>query len=414
MGLGLLLRAPCRPGTTLHEVVVGLQDRFVPKPDHVSGHDREPPRAASVVVHPGAEPLRVSMAPGDVAVFEAKTSTLGPGFHAWLVEQLERWATHASARFEPAPDDDPTRGDETGWFTRRDRAVLEAAFLEWLQSMAKSVVKWLDGANTNVKLCLPTEAPDVAGFDTLTPLGPRDRAYWQRVADDPSRGRDFFPWWDAGTGADFHLGRALGRMWSDVRWRPPLTDAERHLDRAVLDDLAAARALDPARAYPWREWAELAAHLGTPDPAIAARAAKVAAPLPLVGYRRGPIGAHPFVRVTVPIPGAFAERFDDGTWHAFDGSRDVWLSSYTGPTSAKPRKPTLAVDPSLARDARGVVGWAGFKTSARDGVTSTLLQGELFARGKDASHLLVVTMAFREPALRDWAIDTWKRLELRA
>jgi hypothetical protein len=165
--------------------------------------------------------------------------------------------------------------------------------------------------------------------------------------------------------------------------------------------------------YPWREWAELAAHIGSPDPAIAARAAHVPATLPLVGYRRGPIGAHPFNRVTVPVPGAFAERFDDGTWHAFDDTRDLWLSSYTASASAEPRKPTIAVDPSLARDARNVVGWAGFKTTARDGVTSTLLQGELFARGKDASHLLLVTISFRDPAHRAWAIDTWRRLVLR-
>src|SRR5205814_401036 len=91
----------------------------------------------------------------------------------------------------------------------------------------------------------------------VTPLGPRDLGWVEAVADDPRRGIDLFPWWSEGIDGSFYLGRALCRMWKDVRWRVPLTEEEGDLLMSTHLDLCRAYALEPSLSYPWREWREM-------------------------------------------------------------------------------------------------------------------------------------------------------------
>ena len=110
-----------------------------------------------------------------------------------------------------------------------------------------------------VSMPLDYSFPGQAGI--VTPTGPRTRAWFEQMVEAPDRGIDFFPWWPEGVGAAFFLGRALCRLWQEVRWRTPITEDEGEFLMDVHLDLERAYHLDPGSAMPWREWRELLEYL---------------------------------------------------------------------------------------------------------------------------------------------------------
>src|SRR4051812_25215601 len=100
-------------------------------------------------------------------------------------------------------------------------------------------------------ISLPEEVSFHHDGVVATPTGPRSRRWVSEVADAPGRGADIFPWLRRGIGADYYLGRALARMWTDVRWRPPGADAYLlPILRETLPCRERARAADPSLDYP--------------------------------------------------------------------------------------------------------------------------------------------------------------------
>ncbi len=76
-------------------------------------------------------------------------------------------------------------------------------------------------------------------------------------------------------------------MWTDVRWRPPLAEAETDLLVTISRLLDTAYQMDPTLEYPWREWHEILGYLGSDSP-LAAEIARRAAQTPdgsKIGYR---------------------------------------------------------------------------------------------------------------------------------
>lgn len=414
MGLGFQLVARCRPKTTLHEIAAWFAQRCEPRPAEVRRLAYEDqPEFIAIDAHPAGESVRVEMPEPGRAVFSAKTTTVGPGYHTWLIEQLERWAKDVGARFDPA-DQNGDYGDETDWFGKRDRAALEGAMLAWLKALANSLVRESTPETAaGWKLGMPLDAPDTDHEGPMTALGPRPLPYWKRVLADPRVGADFFAWWADGLGADFHLGRALCRMWSDVRWRPPVTDDEKKLWPAVLDDLARARALDPKRPYPYREWAELLGHLGRKDAEISAAAAALDATAPKIGYRRGVIRARPYEGVSIPIPGEFTVEFpDDGPWTAQLDERAVLVGAYASPKLGPTSLPIGPADPKLHVEADGASGDAGISEDRESSPPSGILQGVITRKRKDLYFALTVTIVFPLPSGRAWAIETWRGIRV--
>ncbi len=134
--------------------------------------------------------------------------------------------------------------------------------LRWLAALAHVVTDQKFAEQSHVRMVsmpLGYSYPEQEGI--LTPLGPRTADWFRQVVQEPARGIEFFSWWPEGVGAAFFLGRALCRMWQDVRWRTPESEGEGELLMDVHHDLERAYRLDPAAAIPWREWAEILEYL---------------------------------------------------------------------------------------------------------------------------------------------------------
>ena len=174
--------------------------------------------ALAVNLHPAAESLQITAAAGGRVTIGIKTSTVGPGFHAYVCDTLRRAGGELNIEWNPA-DPAAGTGDPTGYF-----AAIRREMLGWLQDAVRRLIELIATDHRRMALSLP---PDVSFHHDgvlATAMGPRSQQWLREVADSLARGTDVFPWWEQGIGAQFHLGRAITRMWTEVRWREPLTE----------------------------------------------------------------------------------------------------------------------------------------------------------------------------------------------
>jgi len=252
-----------------------------------------------------------------------------------------------------------------------------------------------------------------------TPMGPRDRAWLERVQSHPSVGRDVFAWWDAGRGAGYYAGLARALMWSEVRWRTPVDDRERALLDRVVTAIERAHGLDPAIELPWIEAAEIYELLGEESlratrAGVLAEAARKRGSRSAIGYRRGAVRVSLSGGWSLVVPGELAERWEEhGTWVGWDRSRTIWMSSMTAEGTdvtddVLAGLPELPGDGDLLRMERGpIVGHARFSTGEEDGKPIAVMRAHA-ACGK---HVALGTIILPEDADRAWALETWGTLD---
>jgi hypothetical protein len=436
MGVGLYLKGRCTgkepppPKALLERVEHWARKNcgVAPHDYHsAAGKDRDGKPTLLLRFHPAGGQLEVTALGKGQMCASAKTSPVGPGYHAYLCDLLKRLGAALHVAWEP----DEEAGEATRFFFTGDRAALELEFLRWLKECAQI-------AHDNVRagggwyLSMPIGHQYECHGQAVTPMGYRDAAWLAAVAKDPSAGTDVFPWWNEGRGPEYDLNRALHLMWTEVRWRKPINSDEARLYELVLALLQDAHADAPNLDYPWREWREMDRYvegvLGDEETLsrdlrndIARRATAVKKKL-LIGYRRHP------VRVDLPeawwltVPGSFAEGWEDGgrTWSAWDNVCSVWVTTYTflnkdgTPLSAEE---TLAQSRDRAGerlDYRGdkVIGRAFLEHVTKDEED----EGEktfwrLCGRSAAAGHLAGFAICYTDPAYREWAIDTWHTIQ---
>jgi hypothetical protein len=384
------------------------------------GQDYDGKPALGFHLHPTAESVDIIGVGRGRVLASAKTSTTGPGYHLYVCDLLRRLGRALEVTWDPPCADDGS-GDETGYFHSGDRSGVEREMLKWLQAMARMTLSGRadeDGVGT---WCLPIGHRYKSDGAVLTATGPRDTAWLEMTAEDPRRGIDFFSWWDEGTGAPYHLGRALCEMWMQVRWRPPLIDAETDLLNSIANELEAAHRLDPALDYPWPEWHEVLRYLET-DSLLAAEVARRAAQQPngpSIGYRRRNVAVELTGGWSIEVPGSLAECWDeDGTWQAWDSARSVSVSllSSTANGNSPSAKEALSQAPLPAEgeplEYRGadVIGRAVLEHGTKEGPSEWLLT----AASAVAGRLALLTICYEDPADRPWAINTWQSLAHRS
>jgi hypothetical protein len=341
VGLGLRLRAAPRVGNPLEIVERCLRERCRDVLESLTvGEGRLAAR-----LHPAAEDVEFSQH-GPFLVVDAKTSTVGAGYHVYLCDLLHALEVPLGGGFGDVPDgDEPGAGDETGYFTSGALTALEDEMLAWLGGVAGAVLDMLAEGSTGVMVSMSTDTTFEFDGAVATPLGPRTEAWLRATHQDPRAGVDIFAWWQPGNGAQHATGRALSRMWSDVRWRHPVDDDEVALLEKIDADLRRAHELDPALPMPWAEWAEILELLGRQD-AFARRVSERGATLPAtIGYRRRPVRVALTGGWTIRIPGEMSSSFDEeGTWCGFVPGRTIWMSSLT---FGDPETPTRSAAETL-------------------------------------------------------------------
>lgn len=418
MGVSLALVGRCGasdPDRLLDDVAAWLTDRPHDPAPIVHRADDEPALLAEL--HPAAEPIRLRATDGELHL-TAKTGTAGPGYHRYVCELASELAETTGVTWSPT-DERGEPADETGWLHTRNAAALEEAFLDRLGAAAAQILELSSEGASGFALSLPADHAFEHDGVVATLLGPRDEAWLRAVVEDPTTGADAFPWWGPDRDARYFRDLARTVMWTDVRWRAPVTTEERELMERVVTWIEKAHGLDPALELPWIEQSELFEHLRE-ESLRATRAhmkAQARAAGSRIGYRRHPVRVRLSGGWTMTIPGELAERWEErGTWVGWDATRSVWFTSLTVLDDAGAPSPdvesTLRSLPPLSGEEvlkleRGELrGLAAFVEEEQDGEILHRLE----AHAAQAHHAAIGTLVYLDPNDREWALTTWGSL----
>ncbi|HEX5063451.1 MAG TPA: hypothetical protein VFV99_28940 [Kofleriaceae bacterium] len=329
-------------------------------------------------MHPVAPAGTLSVQPDGEIVLKVETSTLGPGYHAHVIDKVTPILEEL----------------DYVWTDTFDPAATQAAMCAWLADELRG--------NDKVTIGVPDTRRFRVDAPVLTALGARDAAWRDAVLADPAKAADAFAWWQTGPGRDV-LARALITMSLEVPWREPLDKGERELMTEVDEDLRAARKADPALPLPYPEWKELLMHLGIEDEDVNE---KVGDRTSTLGYRRHDIEIELSGGWLVVIPGAFAGHWeDDGAkYWATDGDRMIEFSSLTANDETDSAK-LLAVAPEKYEVVERLVD------GNHHGRAETFEENDvpiLVGLMCNAPHVGILTC---KGGTREWALATWRSLQ---
>jgi len=394
------------------------------------GKSEEDQPTLFVKLHPCAEDVEISSPEPGVCLATAKTSTAGPGYHIFLCDLLHSLGKHFGITWN-APEE-AVEGDETGYFFQHDASAVRHEMLRWLGAVSHVIVENCknekDISLQMVSMPMDRRYPDQTGI--LTPVGPRPPAWFERLAEKPEQGTEFFPWWQKGVGANFFVGRAVCRMWQQLCWRPPITEDEGELAMDIHHDLERAFHLDSDAKIPWREWAELLGYLNDyfhyvefqyeeiQEDEIQCRAARIDPRLPLIGYRRGRVTVTLSAGWSITIPGDLVEEWEAGgeTWSACLGDRIVLFNSCSvasadeGAPSAQEilDSQTWPADSEFIDFNHGeLLGRAVFRADVVEGEHLWHLKAYSAVAGKFAEFHAYMP----DETGREWALEIWRSLQ---
>lgn len=332
LGLRLLaqLSEPSEPEQFLDRIEGWVQSKYSNMRPRTRQDKVEDVPTLFCVFHPAAEEVELTVVTPHQLVVYAKTSTVGPGYHMFLTEMLQALANDFQVSWEQPQESSDDYGDETDYFFSGEENKLFDAMAEWLQAVANTFFEEpLRPEDRGIALCMPMDPHFEVDETATTPLGPRDRDWLFKTSKDGQAGKDFFAWWAPGFNAEYYLGRALVQMWSNVRWRAPISEAETDVITDVAESLRAAYRLNLSLAYPWAEWQEVLALLGE-DGEEAELVRSRVANVPSIGYRRKPVSVGLPGGWRMRVPGSFSEFEPDeeSNFCALDPPREVWFTSY--------------------------------------------------------------------------------------
>ncbi len=405
---GLLLRRPSRAEIwrgILEAVKSCSDDEILSRAISWAEHEH----MLLVFLHPTAEALEFTWEPTGRISVSVKTSTTGPGFHAFCVQLLDRVAENCGLQWSWGD------GDEAAFVERRDFSALQIEMARFVRTMANSLLDADRESMSALLLNWPIEAPTpLESAFTITPTGKWSKRWWESAAvadgtDLLSVGREFYPWWDHDRDASFYRNLGCALLWSSVAWHPPLDAEEQQTSELALDACRHAQSLDPDVPVPEAELCELEAMLNQhPDDAQPPSVEGI-------GFYRHPMRFSTTGRWIIVLPGYFYQRFeDDGElivfWH---GARRVSLSSLSWSGGAGTIEDVLCSEWTEGRDTELVIPT---DESLKGRATTSLVseEGDEYwqLRGKVMAHenLCIITIDYRNQQDRQWAVDTYQSL----
>lgn len=359
------------------------------------------------LIHPLSDPLEFAW-PGDGRLIAmTKTTTLGPGYHAFIVDVLKALGAKLNIRWDWSEDESPY--SRTGDFEH-----LQQEMVDHLAGLAQMLLK--PGAFSGcMAVNLPMGITSSHNVDAITPLGPRDRDWWEMAANPAHTRRispEFYGWWNKDHDAAARLNLGLGLMWSIIRWHPPESEAEAQLITLALDAADSAITEDPSLNVPASEMNELSELLEA-DP----EESMPPPPSPDgIGYYRHPQHVLGPGGWSIEVPGYFyVQPQEDGNGSVLHYSdRTIHLSAYGLDTRHRPSTDAILDDLtaecrkkiSLHHAVGQLAGRAYIERGKDDDWEGFVLQGWMVGPETFA----YVTVTFTQESGRQWAINTWRSL----
>lgn len=339
------------------------------------------PSRATVLLVPIEEAVEFVQL-GQHVLMSAKTSSAGPGYHAYLIDRLEELAALAKLTITETGE----HFDEAGYFSSRDFAHLQNEMDAICEAQADLVGKYSD---TKFQLSMPVDGAPL-GIDALalTSQGPRNLEFFQgdKLAER------FFPWWDEGLTGRSALGLAKALLWTEYPWRKSQEPDEEHLEAAIalLLELADGAEVDALEV----EFSRARANQNPPEPIGP-------------GYRRCDFDRQIGGNWTIRVPGYFSRSFEDGNSTFWFNDREVHAATFSVSTvDGKLIDPFEEDGLDFLGEENGLIYKARCEPFERDGFGGFKLWGGAY----DNSGFVFVTIVFSETSDEEWARMTLRSL----
>lgn len=400
MGLGFQTRASLRRKTAFgllatvispEEVAAAVLGCTVGTPlEQLSSHTKLDDGSGYVfTLHPAAESLYMDV-DGENVNISAKTSNVGPGYHAFLVSILDSVQATLGLKWEWGEED-----DETHFARYRSFESLQSEMVKHFKALATVISDQIaERRLTGLMLSMPTGC-GIQTFENeiLTPLGPITPAELRRwaMSDGPELRRaaiNYFPWWELEFGGGFYRGLALNSMWVGMRWAKPLDEAERHDIKRTLAWCGEAQRLRADPPVSTLVVSDLRALLESPQ----------APEFPLkkgIGYRRRKNRVQLTGGWQLWVPGSLEETLEDNNTTVV-----LWnnvLTIRASSVSARPKEDSVA----LHLEESAIETERDFGAAPEgDGFT---LQVTSRKRSTDTEHICVLTFWMADAGMRELA-----------
>lgn len=356
-------------------------------------------------LHPAEEAVEFRLEPAGLLTASAKTSSAGPGYHAFLVHLLEQLGEQCDLSWVW---EDSERGflDEAGYFGDRDFGRLQSEMAGWLRSLARHITS--EDGYAHLALSLPADFQVPGDYFAISSLGYWDRQWFESVSEASEgelyeRSAEFFPWWSRDRDARFWLNCGLVKAWVDLSWRPPQDDHELAGCRRTLECLELAQRLDPGLPLPDREIDDLNLLVGEADRPDFRPAEEG------VGFHRRPMRRPLTGGWTIVVPGFYYDEMEDDHttvvyWYANRTVRGSSLSFEPGPSpdAAAPEPDEAHRELEFAE--AHLTGVADIEWFEEEDESYWRLQGEVRAPGR----ICILSICFEDAADREWAVETRK------
>jgi hypothetical protein len=369
-----------------------------------------------VTLHPGAEFLEILWSPEQWIQVSAKTSTIGPGYHAFLIALLRHLETVLGLRWNW----DEENADETDFAKSGDFQSLQNQMADFWKGICSAILSQIQNNAKNIVINWPLNAPHpVLGGFAATPLGPLSRECCEAILTGDHNTliaacRRFFVWWDQEPDAVFWRNTGSMLLWSNVPWRIPDNKSERVVCQLALDCFHRALLMDSNISLPQIEMDELQCFLALPEDAAQEQPSEEG-----IGYYRR-LMSHPLTgHWAINLPGYYSQLIeDDGTFVFWFGERTIRFSSFSvkrNPDATSSLQDSLAVFPKenpnskiISLEKNHLHGMAAISPPNADKDRDYwMLHGKIVCN-EDSIGLL--TLCFDDPADKTWAVETFQSI----
>lgn len=189
-------------------------------------------------LHPRATPIGL-VAEQHTVLFGTVTSSIGPGYHAFLVAALDAVQAKLGLKWESRGRMD----DNTGYIRDRDFPRLQHTMAQSFKAACQEAIdprgshgraRYTENHGIFEGLNVEVDVGEV-----LTPFGPRPREVieqWSTLEGSELErvAAGSYPWWAQGFDGFFYSGLALSLMWRRLRWAKTFDQGEGELLTNVL------------------------------------------------------------------------------------------------------------------------------------------------------------------------------------
>lgn len=208
-------------------------------------------------VHPCEETVNFELS-GEALICSAKTNSVGPGYHAYLIELIEKLGNSLGIKWNwNLEEGEEYYQDETGYFEHRNYEQLQLEMLKWLNALCRN---FDNEEGKQLMISLPTGSPRMKlDYFAVSPIQIWGKDWFNKVAhlepeDLPWAGMEFFIWWNKEPDSLFYKQTGIALLNVECPWHFPADDKEKKILSTIDKCFEQARKLDPFIELPDEDW----------------------------------------------------------------------------------------------------------------------------------------------------------------